>query len=170
MAQRLWTPANASIVSLPARPSYVSVLSVTDEITRTNIASGSPFEPLRGYSRAVQIGDHLFISGTTAMTPQGDVAAPGDAYEQTRAALNSIRSILTKSGFSIADVVRTRLFVTNIVNWDDYARAHCEVFGHVRPASSLVQVAKLVDPRLVVEIEVDAMRGSGEVVDTRVDL
>ena len=86
--QRLRAPANTSIVSLPARPSYVSVLSVTDEITRTNIASGSPFEPLRGYSRAVQIGDHLFISGTTAMTPQGDVAAPGDAYEQTRAALN----------------------------------------------------------------------------------
>lgn len=143
---------------------------MTTELTRTNIASGSPFEPLRGYSRAVQIGDHLFISGTTAMTPQGDVAAPGNAYEQTRVALNSIRSILTKIGFSIADVVRTRLFVTNIVHWDDYARAHREVFGHVLPASSLVQVAKLVDPRLVVEIEVDAIRGAKEVVETSIQL
>jgi enamine deaminase RidA (YjgF/YER057c/UK114 family) len=138
--------------------------------TRTNIASGSPFEPLRGFSRAVQIGNHLFISGTTAMTAQGDVAAPGDAYLQTKAALASIKEILNKRGFTTADVVRTRLFVTNIVKWDDYARAHREVFESVRPASSIVQVSKLVDPRLVIEIEVDAMRGATEVTDTSVAL
>lgn len=137
---------------------------------RTNIASGSPFEPLRGYSRAVQVGDHLFISGTTAMTPQGDVAAPGDPYAQTKTALTSIKSVLASRGFSVADVIRTRLFVTNIVKWEDYARAHCEVFGTIRPASSMVQVSKLVDPRLVIEIEADAIRGASEVMDTSVTL
>ncbi len=141
-----------------------------DELIRTNIASGSPFEPLRGYSRAVQLGDHLFISGTTAMSNQGDVAHPGDAYRQTKAALTTIKNLLTKRGFSVSDVVRTRLFVTNIVAWDDYARAHQEVFGSVRPVSSMVQVAKLVDPRLVIEVEVDAIRGVTQVEEIRLDL
>jgi enamine deaminase RidA (YjgF/YER057c/UK114 family) len=141
-----------------------------DELIRTNIASGSPFEPLRGYSRAVQLDNHLFISGTTAMTNQGDVAHPGDAYQQTKTILASVKHILIKRGFSTSDVVRTRLFVTNIVAWDDYARAHQEVFGSIRPASSMVQVAKLVDPRLVIEIEVDAIRGATLVEDERLDL
>ncbi len=127
---------------------------------RTNILSRSPFEPLRGYSRAVQVGDHLFISGTTAMNYKGEVTATGDAYEQTKTALNAIRTILSNRGFTLHDVVRTRLFVTNISKWDDYARAHREVFETARPASSMVQVAKLVDPRLVVEVEVDALRGA----------
>jgi enamine deaminase RidA (YjgF/YER057c/UK114 family) len=148
----------------------VTLWLVKNELIRTTIASGSPFEPLRGYSRAVQIGDHLFISGTTAMTSQGDVLHPGDAYKQTKAALASIKTILAKRGFSTADVVRTRLFVTNIVAWDDYARAHQEVFGSVRPASSIVQVAKLVDPRLVIEVEADALRGASETQDLIVDL
>ncbi len=104
------------------------------------------------------------------MTNQGDVAHPGDAYRQTKAILTTVRSLLAKCGFTFADVVRTRLFVTNIVAWDDYARAHQEVFGHVRPASSIVQVAKLVDPRLVIEMEFDAVRGATEVDDQRVDL
>jgi len=133
------------------------------ELSRTNIASGSPFEPLRGYSRAVQVGEALYISGTTAMNANGDVVAPGDPYQQTKHILSSIRSILTSRNFQMSDVVRTRLFVTNIARWDDYARAHREVFEHVRPASSLVQVVKLVDPRLVVEIEVEALRGASEV-------
>lgn len=133
------------------------------DLSRTNIASGSPFEPLRGYSRAVQVGDALYISGTTAMNANGDVVAPGDPYQQTKHILTSIRSILTSRNFQMSDVVRTRLFVTNIARWDDYARAHREVFEHVRPASSLVQVVKLVDPRLVVEIEVEALRGATDI-------
>mgnify|MGYP006275856459 CR=1 FL=1 len=132
-------------------------------LPRTNIASGSPFEPLRGYSRAVEVGDALYISGTTAMNAQGDVVAPGDAYLQTKHILSSIKSIITSRNFQMSDVVRTRLFVTNIARWDDYARAHREVFEHVRPASSLVQVVKLVDPRLVVEIEVEALRGATDI-------
>lgn len=126
---------------------------------KTNIFSRSPLEPLRGYSRAVQVGDSLYVSGTTAMNYKGDVASPGDAYEQTKQVLQSIKTLLTNRGFSLHDVVRTRLFVTNITKWEDYARAHREFFENVRPASSMVQVAKLVDPRLVVEIEVDAIRG-----------
>ena len=131
-----------------------------NQLTRTNILSGSLLEPLRAYSRAVQIGDQLWISGTTAMTAKGEVIAPGEAYEQTKAILGAIRTILNERGFHISDVVRTRLFVTNIARWEDYARAHREVFENVRPASSMVQVAKLVDPRLVVELEVDAVRGA----------
>lgn len=130
------------------------------EKVRTNIFSRSPLEPLRGYSRAVQVGDHLFISGTTAMNAKGEVVAPGDAYEQTKSVLATIKTILTSRGFSLEDVVRTRLFVTNISKWEDFARAHREVFEMVRPASSMVQVVKLVDPRLVVELEVDAIRGA----------
>ncbi len=127
---------------------------------RTNILSRSPFEPLRGYSRAVQVGDHLFVSGTTAMNHKGEVTAPGEAYEQTKSVLIAIRAILTSRGFSMQDVVRTRLFVTNMSKWEDYARAHREFFETIRPASSMVQVVKLVDPRLVVELEVDAIRGA----------
>jgi enamine deaminase RidA (YjgF/YER057c/UK114 family) len=129
------------------------------ETPRTNILSRSPFEPLRGYSRAVQVGDTLYISGTTAMNYKGDVTAPGDAYEQTKTILQTIKTVLAARGFSIQDVVRTRLFVTNISKWEDYARAHREVFENVRPASSMVQVSKLVDPRLCVELEVDAVKG-----------
>lgn len=126
---------------------------------RVNIASGSPWEPLRGYSRAVRVGDHLFISGTTSTTVSGDVIGAGDAYQQTRFVLQKVIKVLEQAGFAKTDVVRTRLFVTNIAQWNDFARAHREVFETVRPASSIVQVAKLVDPRLLLEMEVDAVRG-----------
>lgn len=139
------------------------------DLTRTNILSGSPLEPLRGYSRAVQVGNHLSISGTTAMNSKGDVAKPGEAYEQTKYVLSIIKSVLMSRGFSLADVVRTRLFVTNISRWEDYARAHREVFEAIRPASSMVQVVKLVDPRLVVEVEADAIRGVTEVDSASVE-
>jgi enamine deaminase RidA (YjgF/YER057c/UK114 family) len=135
---------------------------MSTENVRTNILSGSPLEPLRGYSRAVVAGDTMWISGTTAMTAQGDIVAPGDAYEQTKAILTSVRSILQSKGFQLSDVVRTRLFVTNIAKWEDYARAHREFFEKIRPASSMVQVAKLVDARLMIEMEVDAVRGFSE--------
>jgi enamine deaminase RidA (YjgF/YER057c/UK114 family) len=95
------------------------------------------------------------------MNSKGDVTSPGDAYEQTRSILSSMKAILSSRGFTVADVVRTRLFVTNIAKWEDYARAHREVFESTRPASSIVQVAKLVDPRLVVEMEIDAIKGCG---------
>jgi len=131
---------------------------MTAETSRTNILSGSPLEPLRGYARAVQVGNQLAISGTTAMNSKGDVVSPGEPYEQTKYVLNVIKSILASRGFQPADVIRTRLFVTNISRWEDYARAHREVFEPIRPASSMVQVVKLVDPRLVVEIEVDAIK------------
>ena len=136
---------------------------MSEGLIRTNLASGSPHEPLRGYSRAVQVGDSLWISGTTALTAKGDVTAPGDAYEQTKFIIQSIKSILAARGFQLSDVVRTRLSVTNIARWEDYARAHREAFEKIRPASSIVQVAKLVDPRLMIEMEVDAVRGATKI-------
>jgi enamine deaminase RidA (YjgF/YER057c/UK114 family) len=126
---------------------------------RVNIASGSPWEPLRGYSRAVRVEDRMFISGTTAMTANGEVMGPGDAYEQSRYVIKVIKDVLATEGFSLLDVVRTRLFVTNIGKWEEYARAHSEAFDNVRPASSIVQVTRLVDPRLLIEMEVDAIIG-----------
>lgn len=129
------------------------------ETERVNISSGSALEPLRGYSRAVRAGDHLYVSGTTSVDEAGEVVFAGDAYEQTKYVLMRIRDILSTAGFDIRDVVRTRLYVTNMARWDEYARAHREVFEAIRPASSIVQVVKLVDPRLVIEMEVEAIRG-----------
>ena len=131
------------------------------EKERINIASGSHWEPLRGYSRAVKVGEHLYISGTTAMDSKGDVVAPGDPYEQTKYVINFIRQILNQNGFKISDIVRTRLYVTNLNRWEDYAKAHREVFELIRPASSIVQVTRLTDPRLLVEMEADALFGCG---------
>jgi enamine deaminase RidA (YjgF/YER057c/UK114 family) len=132
---------------------------------RVNFATTSPFEPLRGFSRAVLVGDRLLISGTTALSHSGEVVGVGDAYVQTKTILNKVRRILNTAGFTIHDVVRTRLFVTNMGSWKDYARAHRDAFEKVRPASSIVQVAKLVDPRLLVELEVEAIRGATVVRD-----
>jgi enamine deaminase RidA (YjgF/YER057c/UK114 family) len=127
---------------------------------RINYSSPSVWEPLRGYSRAVRAGDHLFISGTTAVSATGEVVAPGNAYDQTVFVLERVRKILERCGFSMEEVVRTRLFVTALSTWDEYARAHRMAFKHIRPASSIVQVARLVDPRLMIEIEVDALKGA----------
>lgn len=126
---------------------------------RVNIASGSHWEPLRGYSRAVRVGDMLYISGTTATDGKGDVHAPNEPYEQTRYVINFVKQILTQAGFKMTDIVRTRLYVTNLNYWEDYARAHREAFEMIRPASSIVQVARLTDPRLLIEMEVDAVLG-----------
>lgn len=126
---------------------------------RVNIASGSLWEPLRGYSRAVRVGDHLYVSGTTAVDDRGEVVAAGNAYEQTRYIIQKLRNILAFAGFQMSDVVRTRLFVTSMATWDDYALAHREAFENIRPASSIVQVSRLVDPRLVIELEADAIAG-----------
>ena len=120
--------------------------------------SGSPWEGIVGYSRVVVRGDAAWVSGTTSMV-DGAVAHPGDAGAQTRQALAIVREALERAGFTLADVVRTRMFVTDISRWEEIGRAHGEFFGDVRPASSMVQVAALIDPAMLVEIEADAVRG-----------
>ena len=128
------------------------------ENNKTLYSSGSPFEPLRGFSRAVKVGNALYISGTTSMTPNNDVIGIGDPYLQTKTALETIKSVLQEAGFELEDVVRTRLAVTDISKWNDYAKAHRKFFGDIRPASSIFEVKRLVDSRLMVEIEVDAVK------------
>jgi enamine deaminase RidA (YjgF/YER057c/UK114 family) len=122
--------------------------------------AGSPWEGVVGYSRVVVRGDAAWVSGTTS-TVDGVVTHPGDAGAQTRRALQIVRDALERAGFSLADVVRTRIFVTDISRWEEIGRVHGEVFGDVRPASSMLQVAALIDPAMLVEIEADAVRGAG---------
>ncbi len=129
-------------------------------IERTNIFSSSRWEPLRGYSRAVLVGNHLIISGTTAVNEKNEVMALNDPYEQTRYVVEIIRKVLASVSFTIHDVVRTRLHVTDLKSWDRYAQAHNEAFGLIRPASSIIEVARLTDPRMLVEMEVEAIRGA----------
>jgi enamine deaminase RidA (YjgF/YER057c/UK114 family) len=119
--------------------------------SRKNVASDSPYEPRVGYSRAVRAGDFVFVSGT--------VALGSDAYEQAKAAIAKIERALAQAGASLRDVVRTRIFVTNIADWELVARAHRERFDEVRPACSMVEVSKLITPEYVVEIEADACAG-----------
>ena len=122
--------------------------------------AGSPWEGVVGYSRVVVRGDAAWVSGTTS-TVDGVVTHPGDAAAQTRQALKILREALERAGFTLADVVRTRMFVTDISRWEEIGRAHGEFFGDVRPASSMVQVSALIDPAMLVEVEADAVRGAG---------
>ena len=121
------------------------------------IGSGAPWEDVVGYSRVVVSGDSAWVSGTTA-TVDGAVVHPGDAAGQTRQALAILGEALERAGFTFADVVRTRMYVTDISRWEEVGRAHGEVFGDIRPATSMVQVAALIDPAMLVEIEADAVR------------
>ena len=124
------------------------------------LGSGAPWEGIVGYSRVVVRGDAAWVSGTTSLV-DGRVAHPGDAAAQTRQVLAIIRVALEKAGFTVADVVRTRMFVTDISRWEEIGRAHGEVFGDVRPATTMVQVSGLIDPDMLVEIEADAVRWAG---------
>ena len=124
---------------------------------RRLISSGSPYEPLIGFSRAVRVGAAVYVSGTVAWGDDGKLAAPGDVYGQARQAIRNIEKALAEAGADLSDVVRTRIFVTDISRLDDAARAHGEAFGQIRPASTMVQVAALADPQMLVEIEAVAV-------------
>ena len=131
-----------------------------DDQTRTHIRSGARWEPVVGYSRAVRVGPYVAVSGTAAVDAAGKLVGEGDPYLQAQQCVRVSQDALEKAGGSLGDVVRTRMFVTDITQWEEISRAHREAFGDVMPATSMVEVTRLIDPAMLVEIEADAIVGA----------
>lgn len=126
-------------------------------MTRLLVSSGRPWESIVGYSRAVRVGAHVHVAGTTAVNDAGELVGLGDAAAQTRASLSTIRAALEKAGARLEDVVRTRVYLVNIDDWEAVGRVHGEVFGSIRPASTMLEVSRLIHPEMLVEIEAEAI-------------
>jgi enamine deaminase RidA (YjgF/YER057c/UK114 family) len=130
---------------------------MTDKLTRRSVQSAAPWESIVGYSRAVRVGNTIAVTGCAAVDENGQLVGDGDAYLQAQQCIKVIRTAIEGTGAVLEDVVRTRMFVTDIQQWEDIARAHKEAFGHIMPATTMVEVSRLIDPRMLVEIEADAI-------------